>query len=563
MACSITITSVTGIGSPTTTAVVVTGTLSGDCQPIIFDPAHAFDVEVKVDCGSGPVAATALSSGGSWSVTVPISCTCGGNIRVHANCATNPQCSADFSGVLPCEEPPPGLCPTIGFTAINIGDCAPNGTRPVTVSALVTPSGFCSAELRDGTTTLDSGSGSTPFTLSGSGNYSGAVTFQVVVTSPSACAGISLPLGLPACIACPDVVIDYDIGDCDVGGNRLVTVTADVTTTSTCSAELHEPLGTVRDTVSGGPGTLQLSFTGLYPGGTSLTFVVVITSPTTCGNTQVTIDVPGCNCPDITFDPAQIGDCQNGNRQVTITAHLTPPASAELHDSSGVVDSVNPGATLTHTGTYPSGTTQNFSVVVTSPQGCDGASTSVNLPSCGGGGNGGGDTGWCLGLRIVIAAAGAIAILAALLALCIPAIATTLLIIAASFALLAALAWFVRWLLGCPDPCQFALLLSSQIALGAGIGALIFSGCCPWLILAGLGLTLAGLGGLFLWRAKCDKSFCAVAKEITYVIGGVVLPIVSAIIFIPAVAMCVNGTAAALVSGVFGPIAAYGAACTP
>lgn len=560
MACSISITSVTGNGSPTTTTVTVTGTLSGDCEPIIFDPASAFNVRIIVDCGGAPVTATALSNAaGAWSVTVPIACPCGGNIRVTATCATNPECQDSRSLLLPCEEPPPGLCPTVQFTGLSIGNCNPDGTRSVSISALVTPNGSCAAELHDGTPpALDSDSGSLPFTLTGSGNYSGTVTFSVVVTSPAGCSPTTFPLGVPACLICPDVVIDYDIGDCDVGGTRLVTVTADITSTSTCSAELHEPLGTIRNTGSGS--SFQLSFTGLYPGGTSPTFAVVITNPTTCGTDQVTIDVPGCNCPSISFDPPQIGDCQNGNRQVTVTANLVPPASAELHDSGGVVASVNPGSTLTHTGTYPSGTNQPFSVVVTSPLGCDGAGTSVTLPSCGGNG-GGGDTGWCLGFRIIIAVAGAIAILALLLALCIPAAATALLIIAASFAVLAGIAWFLRWLFGCPDPCQFPLLLSSQIALGAGVGALIFSGCCPWMIFAGLGLTLAGLGGLLLWRSICDKSFCQLAKEIVFVIGGIVLPLVSAILLVPLVAACVNITAFGWVTAVFGPIAIYAATC--
>jgi hypothetical protein len=189
--------------------------------------------------------------------------------------------------------------------------------------------------------------------------------------------------------------------------------------------------------------------------------------------------------------------------------------------------------------------------------GCDGASTTVSVPSCIVD-----DEIGCLILRIIIAAAGAIAILALLLALCIPPAATTLFIIAASFALLAGLAWFLWWLFGCPDPCQFALLLSSQIALGAGVGALIFSMCCPWMIWVGLGLTVAGLAGLLLWRAKCDKSFCAFAKEVVYVIGGIVLPIVSAILLIPLVAACVNVTALGWITAVFGPIAVYAAACS-
>ncbi len=202
MACSITITSVTGVagGGGTTTAVIVTGTLSGDCQPIIFDPASAFDVIVNADCGGGGVTAQALSSGGNWSVTIPMNCDCGGDIKVTARCATNPDCSTSFGGLLPCNEPQPGQCPTIQLTGLSIGDCGPGGTTPVTVSALVTPNGFCTCELRAGATLLAGPlSGTAPFTLSGSGSFSGSVNLQVVVLSPGGCAGFNLPLTLPTC----------------------------------------------------------------------------------------------------------------------------------------------------------------------------------------------------------------------------------------------------------------------------------------------------------------------------------------------------------------------------
>ena len=69
MACSITITSVVGIpmgGGSTTSSIHVTGTLSGDCEPVTSPWAPIkYDVVVIVDCGGGPVSATTLSSGGS------------------------------------------------------------------------------------------------------------------------------------------------------------------------------------------------------------------------------------------------------------------------------------------------------------------------------------------------------------------------------------------------------------------------------------------------------------------------------------------------------------------
>ncbi len=77
MACSLSITSVTGLSvGGVTNAIRVTGTLSGDCTPVIFSPTIKFDVVVEVDCGTGPSSANTLSSGGNWSVDVPATCSC-------------------------------------------------------------------------------------------------------------------------------------------------------------------------------------------------------------------------------------------------------------------------------------------------------------------------------------------------------------------------------------------------------------------------------------------------------------------------------------------------------
>jgi hypothetical protein len=83
------------------------------------------------------------------------------------------------------------------------------------------------------------------------------------------------------------------------------------------------------------------------------------------------------------------------------------------------------------------------------------------------------------------------------------------------------------------------------------------------MILIGLIIAALGFGSLMLWKAHCNKSWCALAKEITYVIGGIVLPIISVVVAMPILSGCVNGVASAVVGGIFGPIAIYAAACHP
>lgn len=136
MACSLSITSVTGIpaGGGVTSAIRVTGTLTGDCEPIVFSPTVKFDVVVEVDCGTGSASATTLSSGGSWSVEIPVTCTCNGTVRVRAFCASNPDCSDNVSTSLECEEA--GDCPT-GTIVVSVDGCNADGTRAVTLAVNV------------------------------------------------------------------------------------------------------------------------------------------------------------------------------------------------------------------------------------------------------------------------------------------------------------------------------------------------------------------------------------------------------------------------------------------
>ena len=196
MACNLTITSVTGIGAvgtpPQPTAIRVTGTAI-DCATInlvlrcaSFDPGFPFS-------GTATVA-----SDGTWTVDVVHTtgqCVCGNTIDVEATCASDPTCTAVFGGSLSCNGEP---CPTVTLTGLNVGDCNPDGTRTVTVSYGVTGVSALSAELRDSTpTVLDTISGPGP--LSGSGNYSGTVTFSVVVTSPPGCGGVTTPVSVPSC----------------------------------------------------------------------------------------------------------------------------------------------------------------------------------------------------------------------------------------------------------------------------------------------------------------------------------------------------------------------------
>ena len=136
MACSLSITLVRGNpatpGGMTTSSIRVEGTVA-ECEPFTLDNTAPRDVVVMVDCGAGPVTVQTLSSAGIWSLGVPATCTCGTPIRVTATCATNPECTDLFSGLLECEEVD---CPT-GVLAVFAGDCDSSGKRIVTLMASI------------------------------------------------------------------------------------------------------------------------------------------------------------------------------------------------------------------------------------------------------------------------------------------------------------------------------------------------------------------------------------------------------------------------------------------
>jgi hypothetical protein len=569
MACTLTVDDVTGFttGGALTT-IVVSGT-AVNCKSVTVEitcnTEHDLLTGVPVDTSISP---------GEWTATftpVPETCRCSGKIEVSVKCDDGAEfCSADDAFELKC-EPEDGECPSISLTGIDIGVCNPDGTRTFTITAdLNSPSSY-SAELRDSLATLlGTVSGSGMLTLSGSGDYAGSETFNIVVTSPMGCPGMTLPLTGPPCLTCPDINLNHEIGGCDDDGNRIVTLTATLNSTDPYTAELRDAIDTVLDSVSG-TGTQILSHTETIAGATSKFFKVIVTSPVTCGIVETEIDVPPCVCPEIELSAAVGEECNpEGARNVAVTATLNSPNSytAELRDSiATVLDTVSGNGTqiLAHSAFYPGGSTQTFTVVITSPALCDGSEREVDVPACPGttppDEDEDDESSGCGGLRLVVAIAAALAILAALLAMCLPPAATALFTIAGVFAVIAAIGGFI-YAIFCPNkPCKVGLLITGQSSLAAGVSAIVLSACCPWLIWAGLGLAAVGIATLLLWKSQCNKSTCALAKEVTKVIGGVVLPVLGILIFVPLVGACLSGVALAWVSATFGPIAAYASSC--
>ena len=285
------------------TITEVKGTSPGPSIIVKGEAEECEKVKVRLVCTTGlPQEQTTVVVAGKWEADFPnaaeIGCACNNDYVVIAECVDNPSCAAKRGPErLECEG---GECPSISFTKLIFGDCT-DGTTPFTIEATLTGVGNFTAELRDSVNgLLDAGSAPlSPLVLQGTGNYSGTVTFDVKINSPSNCPGASLPISFPSCPECPSIILDYDIGGCDETGNRSVTVTAVLDSPDPYSAQLKDLNDVVLDEVPTQPsppvsGQQTLSHSETLPGGTSKTYKVVINSPSGCSKSELTIDVPSC-----------------------------------------------------------------------------------------------------------------------------------------------------------------------------------------------------------------------------------------------------------------------------
>lgn len=369
---------------------------------------------------------------------------------------------------------------------------------------------------------------------------------------------------------CPSIAFTFEHGDC-TNGTTPFTIQATLNAAGGYSAQLSDSVTGILDTVSGS-GTLILTHTGNYSG--SVTFTVTILSPSNCPGDSFSIGFPSCpECPNVSWS-SSVGDCVGDQRSVTVTAELSSADAytARLKDANDPVpdlDSVSGAGTLTmtHTGNYPAGSTQKFKVLIDSPDVCNESELTVMLAGCGGDGGDGGDDDdgegfGCFGVRAIMTISAILAAVSVSLAACIPAAATPLLILAGALGLVALIAGIV-WGIFCSKPCGWGLLLTWQVAIGAGLILLCFTTCCPVFWWIGLGLViLVGLPALYIWKRRCRKSNCAVAKELTLALSGAVLPLLGWLGVIPVLTACINPVATGFISTLAAAVAVSATQCS-
>ena len=598
MACSLSITSVLGIptvpGGTTTSTVRVTGTLA-ECEPIIFSPTNAFDVVLELDCGSGPVSATTLSSAGNWSVDIPATCACGKPIQVKASCATNPNCTDTFNGLLQCQE---ANCPT-GTLAVSVDGCDANGKRLVTLTATVSaapPGAQGQWDYGDAQpvgmfpVVVGQYIDTHPYTTPGPPNPA-----RFVILQPPGCppfiAGIPNLASCP--INCPGIVTaTATAGACNPDGTR--TVHFDATLSGGPPQTYHWDFGhgspvTIDATIPGAtpavdhaypaPGTGTVNFTA--------TFTVTGASPACVDTVPVAVAVVGCGgeCPQIGPMTTQLDDCPDANtRNVTLSATVTGGGATEYEWEFGdgspnatLNAIVNSDPTVVHLYAAPGSGPYTATVTMKGPPSCPDqpASKTFNVPACTDD-DGDGGSGWCgallpiIGLLVAVATALTVFVLA--LQICptlvnVPISNILWGIIAGLWIAvgLALIGWAILCGFGicdCPSKCDF-LAIAWMASLTGALVAVYLSGCCgggPWFLVI-LIFGLAFLAGFGAWLAFCNPSKCQVVDLLLIVFVSIVAVVFTYIQNVPVVSMCVVNNVALAVAGIGAILAALAAAC--
>jgi hypothetical protein len=604
MACSITIDGVFGLGAGPSIVRVVGSVV--DCPPDV----EGNNLVVGVSCASpdGPFneRSTQADASGNWQVLISngtqAGCRCDAPIFVRARCTSAPDCSVEFRAErLLCVD-----CPEITFPGDDVikpvfVECNPDGTASVTVNFFIknTTSTFLYIILNPGIGGTAVSGGAVGITPGGSFFATAVLQYPTpsspqpfieildINLEPTGCAPIPIPVPpIEPCEAanCPVITrIEVEFLDCELDPadgilKRRVRFTPSLAGPEPVAHDWSFGDGK-SDGGLGPPGIIE----HLYDGPPTFPPELCVTGPEGCPRTCQSVQLTGfdvfepCQCPELVTVGVTIGDCERDptdqklKRKVTFNPTFSgpPPSSHQWDFGDGTVDfNSGPPGQKVHLYEAKPANTPRLCIKGPDPK-CEEKCHEIPLSefdpfqACGDGPPPIEDdeSSGCGALRLIVAVAGAMAILAALLAICVPAAATALFITAGVLAALAAIAGILYAIFCRKKPCEVALLISGQSTLGAGAAAIILSACCPWMIWAGFALVASGMGLLLLWRSRCNKSVCALAKEITKIIGGIVLPLIGFVVIIPGLALCVNGVALAWVSAVFGLIAVYAASC--
>lgn len=574
MACNIQILEVVGVpgNNPNVTESIHVAGTAEDCSSL--------EVSIQCEGSNAPVVdQAAVNAAGDWVVDIEMNCRCGFGVEIIARCQDDPTCEAGRQTTLSC--PDVSDCPDCTVSVkdgdhtnddVAISTCI-EGKRLVTVEV------NCPPPANGGTlmTQIDFGDGTFSAVQTGT-NYSllhtyappGPYNGRLITILPEGCPDRVFVAGPFDACPCPEVTdVDVDLSGC-VGGNN----TAVVTFTATTNADPGGPCTYHWDFGDGSPEvtTIVPTVSHTYTTAEAFSAAVVLQCGSCLSIAPISVAVLPC-CAIVTNLDATVDGCISGatgdTADVTLIAETNPDGAAgtfswDFGDGSPVETSSAPARTHAY-----STTGSKTASVTFTPDDPNCRATTVNttfdVPSCGGddGGDdddGGGEGGWCRIGRWVMVISAALAILAGMLVLCVPAAAPALGWIALGFAIAAAIAG-ILWGIFCKKPCGWGLLLAWQSTFGAGVGALYFTTCCPSFLAIGPALIGSGLALMYAWVKRCNIGRCRLYAELLVVFTGAIIPMVSAVSSIPVLAACLNPLVGLAVAGLLAVLGGLIASC--
>lgn len=297
-----------------------------------------------------------------------------------------------------CPASPASGCPTLkDLQAAVSSTCNADGTRTVTLSALVTLTGSSPVEVQ---WQYDSQNFSQATTISATGttvttyNYApGTYAAHLLVVTPTGCPSSLVKFHVPECPVpgCPTLsnpVVQPAAG-WNADGSQTVTLSATVTLPGSASVWVIWDYGDSNDSAptevnaSGSISTTHDYQPGSY--GAQLQ----ILPPTNCPPLLIGVTVqPSIACPNLGAATAQYGECNaDGTRTVTLTVSLSGGVGSTVtwnfgdgNYSAPITVTSSGSATVTHN--YDPGT-YNPTLSVTNPSSCgDSVELSIDVPSC-------------------------------------------------------------------------------------------------------------------------------------------------------------------------------------
>jgi hypothetical protein len=412
--------------------------------------------------------------------------------------------------------------------------------------------------------------------------------YNIVIRTEDKCEEKTIPIGIiQDCRECPEFGdVSYEFGDCYNDGDRRmreVIVMFGYDSTHPCQIIIdfgnhgRFPFNLEREQNSAFREMIHLPVNEPLRGQ-----IIIECDDLECPNQPLAIKtVPNCEgdgCGSFEVKEIHKGECVDGRAEVTVVVEVKLAIDTRVHIDYGdgtsedqVMEAGEYDESFTHT--YPDEANPTIELSQDFPDNCEPTSISIGeiecnpeIPPGGNEGGDGGESGWCISARWLIAIGTAISILAGLLMICVPAaipFLTWVVAISAGIALLAIVARAIAsWLdAACPSPCGMTLLITWQAMLGAGVGALYLMNCCPWMLWSGLGLIVSALLLAKRWANNCNMSGCRVLGEISSVLVGVVIPVYTTISSNILIRPCVNNVFEVLIPWISGALAIWAISC--